>query len=172
MSTSSSLTPPARTIDPRGQRLGAGVSVVILGIAFITGLWWLAALVGANLLIAATTGARHFLPGRPWPAVRRALELRPTEPEHEYPPRFAQALGGTFLALATIGFVLGATLVGWVLVAAVGALQLLLATTGICVGCRLYFLRWRVPSLFARIFGRADQLTHVTIPGGRLDYSK
>lgn len=172
MSSSSPLTPSARTIDPRGQRFGAGVSVVIVAVSFVTGLWWLAALVGANLLIAAATGARNFLPGRPWPAVRRALKLGPTEPEHEYPPRFAQALGGTFLALATASFLVGVAPVGWVLVAAVGALQLLLATTGICVGCRVYFLRWWVPTLFARIFGRADRLTHVTIPGGGLDYSK
>ena len=172
MSSSSSLIPPARTIDPRGQRFGAAVSVALLAVAGITGLWWIAAVVGANLLFAAATGARHFLPGRPWPAVRAVLRLGPAEPEHEYPPRFAQALGGTFLAVATILFLAGAALVGWVFVAAVGALQLLLAATGICVGCRLYFLRWWVPSLFGRLFHRADQLTHVAIPGGRLDYSR
>ena len=170
--TQNPLTPPARTIDPRGQRFGAAISVVLLAVAGITGLWWLATLVGANLLIASVTGARNFLPGRPWPAIRTALKLGPAEPEHEYPPRFAQALGGTFLAVATLFFLVGLTLAGWIFVAAVGALQLLLATTGICVGCRLYFLRWWVPSLFARIFGRADTLTHVAIPGGKLDYSR
>ena len=43
------------------------------------------------------------------------------------------------------------------LVAAVAALQALLALTGICVGCRMYFLRWMVPDLFARLLGRADE---------------
>jgi hypothetical protein len=139
--------------------------------AALAGLPWLAALVGLNLLLAALTGTRSFLPGRPWPAIRRSLRLRSVEPEHEYPPRFAQALGGTSLAIATIAFAAGAATLGWLLVGAVATLQAP-AATGICVGCRLYFLRWYVPGLFARIFGRADRLTGVAIPGGRLDFSR
>jgi hypothetical protein len=34
------------------------------------------------------------------------------------------------------------------------ALQALLAATGFCVGCRLFFLRWWVPDVFARLVGR------------------
>jgi biotin transporter BioY len=154
---SSTLVPPARRIDPRGQRFGAGVSVVILVVAFVTGWFWLAALVGLNLLVASAFGTRLFLPGRAWPLVRSALRLGPTEPEHEYPPRFAQALGGIFIAAGTLGYVLGFAVLGWALVGAVAALQALLAATGICVGCRLYFLRWFVPSLFARLFRRNDR---------------
>ena len=92
-------------------------------------------------------------PGRPWPAVRRALRLGPTEPEHEYPPRFAQALGATFIGVGVLFFLVGATPLGWLFVGAVAALQTLLAATGICVGCRLYFLRWWVPSAFTRLIG-------------------
>jgi Domain of unknown function (DUF4395) len=150
-----SLTPsPARSIDPRGQRFGAGVSAVVLALAFALDQPLLVALVGANLLASAAFGTRLFLPGRAWPLVRSALRLGPVEPEHEYPPRFAQALGGTFLALASLAFLAGAPVVGWLLAAAVAGLQALLAATGICVGCRLYFLRWWVPSLVARAFHR------------------
>lgn len=153
------LTPaPARVIDPRGQRFGAGISAVILVLAFALGLPWLVVLVGLNLLVSAAFGTRLFLPGRAWPLVRRTLRLAAAEPEHEYPPRFAQALGGTFLALAAVAFLLGVPALGWVLTAAVAALQVLLATTGVCVGCRLYFLRWWVPSVFARLFRRGDAL--------------
>ena len=160
-----SLTPaPARFIDPRGQRFGAGVSAVALAIAFLLGLPWLVALVALNLLVSAAFGTRLFLPGRAWPLVRSALRLGPTEREHEYPPRFAQALGGTVLALATVTFLVGLPVVGWALVAAVVGLQTLLAATGICVGCRLYFLRWWVPSLFARAFRRADRLAPLEVP--------
>jgi hypothetical protein len=159
------LTPtPARSIDPRGQRFGAGVSAVLLAIAFLLNLPWLAVLVGLNLGISSFFGTRFFLPGRPWKAIRRTLKLGPTEPEHEYPPRFAQALGFTFLLLAGIAFLVGATALGWLLVAAVAALQTLLAVTGICVGCRLYFLRWFVPSLFARLFRRTDGLAPLEVP--------
>jgi len=149
------LTPPARRIDPRGQRFGAGVSAIVLAIAFVVGLPWLAVLVGLNLALSAAFGTRLFLPGRLWPTIRTALRLGPPrEPEHEYPPRFAQALGATFLGLAAIAFLAGATPLGWLLVAAVAALQTLLASTGICVGCRLYFLRWWVPSVVTRIWTR------------------
>ncbi len=159
------LTPnPARFIDPRGQRFGAGVSAAVLVLAFVLNLPWLAALMGLNLLVSAAFGTRFFLPGRAWPAIRTALRLGRTEPEHEYPPRFAQTLGGTFLAIATIAFVVGLPVVGWVLAGAVAGLQVLLAATGICVGCRLYFLRWYVPSLFARLFRRTDSLAPIEVP--------
>jgi Domain of unknown function (DUF4395) len=157
------LTPPARQIDPRGMRFGAGVSAIVLLVALVADLPWLASLVGLNLAISAAFGTRFFLPGRLWPAVRRTLVLGPPkELEHEYPPRFAQTLGATVLGLATIAFLVSAPLVGWLLVMAVIALQTLLAVTGICIGCRLYFLRWWVPAQVARLFGRADRLVGVT----------
>ena len=159
------LTPtPARSIDPRGQRLGAGISAIVLGVAFLLNLPWLAVLVGVNLGISAFFGTKLFLPGRAWPIVKRTLKLGPTELEHEYPPRFAQALGATFLLLAGVAFLAGQPTLGWLLAGAVAALQTLLAATGICVGCRLYFLRWFVPSLFARIFRRTDGLVPLEVP--------
>ena len=158
------LTPPARFIDPRGQRFGAGVSALVLGVAFTLGLPWLAGLLGANLALSSVLGTRLFLPGRAWPLIRRSLRLGPTEPEHEYPPRFAQALGAAFLGLAAIAFLAGLTVLGWLLAGAVAALQGLLAVTGICVGCRLYFLRWWVPALVARVFRRADALRSLEVP--------
>ncbi len=159
------LTPPARRIDPRAQRLGAGVSAAILAAAFMVAAPALALLVGLNLAIAAAFGTRLFLPGRAWPAVRRALRLGPpAELEHEYPPRFAQALGAIAIACAAVAFGLGAAPLGWLLVGAVAALQVLLATTGICVGCRLYVLRWWVPSVVARLFRRTDQVAGLAVP--------
>jgi hypothetical protein len=88
----------------------------------------------------------------------------PALPEHEYPPRFAQALGAFVIGAGTVAFALGAPQVGWLLVGAVVALQVLLAATGICVGCRLYVLRWWIPSLFARLFRRADALVGIAVP--------
>jgi hypothetical protein len=159
------LTPPARHIDPRAQRFGAGVSAIILSAAFLGAATGLAVLVGLNLAVSAAFGTRLFIPGRAWPAVRRVLRLGPpAELEHEYPPRFAQALGAAAIGLAAVAFALGATPLGWLFVGAVSALQVLLATTGICVGCRLYVLRWWVPSLFARLFRRTDQLGGLVVP--------
>ena len=159
------LIPPARQVDPRRQRFGAGVSAAILVASFLLSLPWLALLVGLNLGVSAAFGTRLFLPGRAWPIVSRVMRLGPpAEPEHEYPPRFAQALGAVAIGLAAAAFGFGATLIGWLFVGAVVALQLLLAATGICVGCRLYVLRWWIPPLFARLFRRADRMVGVIAP--------
>jgi hypothetical protein len=164
--SSALLTPsPARQIDPRGQRFGAGVSAAVLVAALALGFPLLAVLVGANLAVSAFFGTRLFLPGRAWPLIRHALSLGPAELEHEYPPRFAQAMGAVFIGLASIAFLVGLPLLGWLAVAAVGGLQTLLATTGICVGCRLYFLRWWVPSLFARLLRRTEAQPRLKVPG-------
>lgn len=141
-------------IDPRGQRFGAALSAIALIIAIVTASWWLAALVGVALATSAALGTRWFVFGRPWPLIRRVLRLGPAQPEHEYPPRFAQALGASCLALATLLLATGATPWGWLPVAGVIGLQLVLASTGYCLGCRLYFVRWYVPGLFARLIRR------------------
>lgn len=161
----SALTPPSRSIDPRGQRFGAGVSAAILVGAFAAGWPWLAVLIGLDLGVSAAFGTMWFLPGRPWPRIRRALGLPRAEPEHDYPPRFAQALGATAVAAGAVAFLAGFAAVGWLLVLAVASLQTLLAATGLCVGCRLYFLRWWVPSRFARLIGHADAIVGLSVAG-------
>jgi hypothetical protein len=63
-------------------------------------------------------------------------------------------MGATFLAIGSVLLALGLTPWGWLPVAAVVALQTVLAASGFCLGCRLFFLRWYVPDLFARLVGR------------------
>jgi hypothetical protein len=63
-------------------------------------------------------------------------------------------MGATFLALGGILLALDLGPIGWAPVVAVIALQTLLAATGFCLGCRLYFVRWLAPDLFARAIGR------------------
>jgi hypothetical protein len=147
--------PNVRLLDPRGVRFGAGLSVVVLAFAFIVNAPILVAAIWLGLGASAVLGTRYWPLARPWPYVRAALRLPPpAELEAEYPPRFAQALGSAVLTPAVILFALGATPWAWLPVAAVGGLQALLAVTGYCLGCRLYFLRWWVPSLFDRLTRR------------------
>jgi hypothetical protein len=143
-----------RWIDPRAQRFGAATSGLTLLLAVTLNAWPLAAAVGLLLALSAGLGTRWFLFARPWPLVRAWLRLAPSELEHELPPRFAQALGATFLALGSGLLAAGLAPWGWLPVVAVIALQGLLAVTGFCLGCRLFFLRWWVPDLFARLVGR------------------
>jgi len=148
---------PGRWIDPRAQRLGALASAATLILAAALDAWPLATAVGAVMAVSAAFGTRFFVFSRPWPLVRRVLGLGPSELEHEIPPRFAQALGATFLALGTVLLAAGAAGWGWLPVGAVIALQVLLGATGYCLGCRLFFLRWWVPDRFARVIGRGVQ---------------
>jgi Domain of unknown function (DUF4395) len=155
------LTPPARKVDPRGQRFGAGFSAVILVAAYLLDQPVIVLGVAIAMFASSAFGTQYWLLGKPWPYIRRALKLGPAEPEHEYPPRFAQALGVTFLGLGLILIALRITLGGWLLVGAVVALQTLLAATGYCLGCRLYFLRWWIPSVFASLIGRGSTLPRI-----------
>ena len=141
-------------IDPRGHRFGAGVSAILLIGAFLPGTTWLVALVLLSIGVSAAFGLRWSIYGAIWRRIVRVARLGPTEPEHEYPPRFAQVLGSVALVLALIAFALGATTLGWAFTLAVAGLQTLLATTGYCLGCRLYFLRWWIPDLVTRIWTR------------------
>ena len=141
-----------RMIDPRGHRFGAGLSVAILAAGFLTGAAFVIPAVGLVLGVSAFFGTRYSVLGRPWPVVRRVLRIGPPrELESELPPRFAQLLGFTGLALATVLLVAGLTGGAWLLAGAVAALQTVLAATGYCLGCRLYFLRWYAPALFERL---------------------
>ncbi len=154
---SPSTTPTtSRMIDGRGHRFSAALSVVILAIGFAIGVPIVVAFLAAALGISAIFGTRYSILGRPWPIVRKALRISPPrELEHELPPRFAQALGFIGFTLATVLLLLGLPALGWIVAAAVGALQAVLAATGYCLGCRMYFLKWWVPARFARLTRRA-----------------
>jgi hypothetical protein len=141
-----------RLIDPRGHRFGAALSVLLLVLAFVLGQPVLVAAVGIALGVSAWFGTRYSILGRPWPYVRKVLHIGPpSELEVEWPPRFAQAIGFLVLTSASILFLAGLPTLAWLLTGAVAALQGLLAVTGYCLGCRLYFLSWRAPVVFRRL---------------------
>jgi len=139
-------------IDPRGHRFGAGVSAGVLVAAFVINAPVLVAAALASIGVSAAFGLRWSIYGAIWRRIVRLLSLPSTTPEHEYPPRFAQTLGSVALILSLLAFGLDAPVFGWVFAFAVAGLQTLLATTGYCLGCRLYFLRWWVPDLVTRIW--------------------
>jgi hypothetical protein len=146
--------PKARMIDPRGHRFGAGVSAIILIGAFLADAPWLVFVVLLSIGVSAAFGLRYSIYGAIWRRIVRLAKLGPTEPEHEYPPRFAQVLGSTALILSLLAFALGVPTLGWLFALAVAGLQSLLAVTGYCLGCRLYFLRWWIPDVVTRIWTR------------------
>jgi hypothetical protein len=146
--------PPARMIDPRGHRFGAALSSLILIGSFLAG--WVpgVALVLLSIGVSAAFGLKYSIYGVIWRRIVKIAGLGKTEPEHEYPPRFAQTLGSIALILALLAFVVGWSTLGWAFALAVAALQGVLAVTGYCLGCRLYFLRWWVPSIVTSLWTR------------------
>src|SRR3954447_18686475 len=148
------MLPPARMIDPRGHRFGAAVSGLLLLGSFLLNAPVGVAIALASIGVSAAFGLRWSVYGIAWRRIARAMSLPKTEPEHEYPPRFAMTLGSVGLTLSLVAFALGASPAGWLLALAVATLQGVLATTGYCVGCRLYFLSWWVPGLVTRIWTR------------------
>jgi Domain of unknown function (DUF4395) len=149
------VLPKARMIDPRGHRFGAGVSAIALIVALVTNTPWLVAVALLSIGVSAAFGLRYSIYGAIWRRIVKIARLGPTEPEHEYPPRFAQVLGSVALTLSLVAFALGQPTLGWLFAVAVAGLQSLLAVTGYCLGCRLYFLRWMVPDLVTRIWTRS-----------------
>ncbi|MGZ9275734.1 MAG: DUF4395 domain-containing protein [Candidatus Limnocylindrales bacterium] len=158
--------PPARMIDPRGHRFGAGVSAAALLVGLATQQPLVVALVLVSIGVSAAFGLRYSIYGLLWRRIVAVARLGRIEPEHEYPPRFAQVLGSIALTMALVAFAVGATSLGWGFSLAVAALQTLLAVTGYCLGCRLYFLRWWVPDVVTRLWtrGRVQRLTFTPEP--------
>jgi hypothetical protein len=146
--------PPARMIDPRGHRFGAGLSALILIGSFVTGFVPGVVVALASIGVSAAFGLRWSIYGVIWRRIVAIAGLGKTTPEHEYPPRFAQTLGSVALVLSLVAFAVGATTIGWGLALAVAGLQTLLGVTGYCLGCRLYFLRWWVPAAVTRLWTR------------------
>jgi hypothetical protein len=126
-------------IDARAPRTNQTFVALLTILALLTGWWWLAALMGLQLVVGLTLGRRYCLP-----CVLYFEVLQPRfgegPLEDSRPPRFANVVGACFLCGATLLFIAGASTVAWVLVGIVTALASLAAVTGFCTGCWMYRL--------------------------------
>ena len=136
MSTTETRVPAG--IDPRGPRVAATVTSVVLAVALLTGNVWVLAL---QVLVFAIAAARG-VPASPYGlAYRRLIRPRlgpPAELEDPRPPRFAQTVG---LAVTGIGLVLALAGVPYAVEVSAGAglvAAVLNAAFGLCLGCELY----------------------------------
>jgi hypothetical protein len=130
-------TLPHMELDPRGQRFAAALTSIVLVVILLTGWGWLALV---QTLVFAITA---FDPRRgPYGFVFRALVLPrigpPAEREPAAPVRFAQLVGFTFAAVATIGYLSGVTALGVVFAAFALLAAFLNAAFGLCLGCEAY----------------------------------
>lgn len=124
-------------IDARAPRTNQTVVALMAIAALVSGAWWLASLMGLQLLVGLTLGRRFCLPCLAYfELIQPRLGEGPLEDSR--PPRFANVIGASVLGAATLAFLAGVAPVGWALVGLVAALASLSAITGFCTGCWLY----------------------------------
>ena len=125
-------------IDPRGPRFNQAAITVLLLVGFVLDARVVVPAVALVLLAGAALGPRWGPFLRLYSEVIRPRLAPPAELEDPRPPRFAAAVGVVFLAAATVAFLAGNAVVGWVLALVVAVLAGLAATTGVCVGCEIW----------------------------------
>ena len=152
-------------IDSRAPRFNQGVVGVLSLAGVLTGAWWLFGVVAAQLALGLWRGRRWCLPCVAYfDLVQPRVGEGPLEDSR--PPRFANQVGATVTAAATIAGALGAPLLAAGLGGIVAALALLSAATGFCTGCAIYRLGGRLRGLRPGVAERLD-LAELGVPAGR-----
>jgi hypothetical protein len=141
-------------VDPRGPRVAAALTTVVLAGVLVTGNGWLLAAQAVVFAIGAFAGLRLA----PYGVLYRRLvqpRLDPPETlEAEAPPRFAQGVGLVFAVVGAVGYLTGVTPLGIVATAFALAAAFLNAAFDFCLGCEMHLRLVRLlgrPAVNARI---------------------
>lgn len=142
--------PLRHQVDPRALRFSAAATASVLVVVLLTvgparplalgllasqvAVFGFTAFVSVHWSIWAQIFARFI-----WPRIGAATEL-----EDAHPVRFAQFMGFVLTALALLGFIIGVDGVGYGLTALAVLGAVINATTGVCLGCRIYLLARRL----------------------------
>ncbi len=135
--TEQNITP---RVDQTALKVNQAFIISLLVLAFVFDQVALVAFVGLVMLVGTASPRlalfqaiyRHLLRPAGWPRPR----VIPDNPE---PHRFAQGLGGVFVALATLALLAGWSVVGWTLAGLVVFLAGLNLFLGFCAGCYIYY---------------------------------
>lgn len=137
-------------IDPRGPRVGAGLTAVLLVVVLLLpgdpsaaatiGL----AVVAALFAVGAVRGAQGSVPGLLYRTLVRPRLAPPAELEDPRPPRFAQAVGLVITGAGVLLALLGVPAAVPVAAALALVAAVLNSAFGLCLGCELYLLIARV----------------------------
>ena len=129
-------------IDPRGPRVAASITCVVLALVLATApstfATALLAVQAAVFVVGATAGVQRT--PYAW-FFRRAVRPRldpPTATEDPRPPRFAQTVGLAFTVVGLLGLLTGGTVLGLAAVGLALVAALLNAVFDYCLGCEMY----------------------------------
>ena len=136
-------------VDPRALRFSAAATATVLVIVLLTAavaqplalgllgsqvaVFGFTAFVSVHWSVWAQLFARLI-----WPRIGAAAQL-----EDARPARFAQLIGFVLTALALLAFLIGGTALGYGLTSVAVTGSVIRATTGVCLGCRIYVLARR-----------------------------
>jgi len=130
-------------VDPRGQRMAAAVTTIVLAIVLITGSVWLLAAQAVVFAAGALLGLRFAPYGVLYAYLVRPRIGPPAELEDAAPPRFAQGVGLAFALVGLVGYATGLDWLGMTATACALAAAFLNAVFGLCLGCETYLLMLR-----------------------------
>lgn len=154
-STGIASCPLRGQVDPRALRFSAAATAGVLAIVLLTvaparplalgllasqvAVFGFTAFVSVHWSIWAQIFARFI-----WSRIGAATELADARPA-----RFAQFIGFVLTAVALLGFVVGADGLGYGLTALAVAGAAINATSGVCLGCKIYLLARRLSQVQA-----------------------
>ena len=131
-------------IDPRGPRVAALITTVVLAVVLITGSAWLLAAQALVFAAGSVFGLRYSPYGFLYRHLVRPRLSPPSELEPEAPPRFAQTVGLVFAVTGVAGYAAGLTWLGMAATAAALVAAFLNGVFGFCLGCEMYLLIRRI----------------------------
>jgi hypothetical protein len=127
-------------VDQTALKFNQASIIFLLVVAFVLNWPWLVALVALVMLVGTVLPEaglfKLFYARFLKPAGVLKADIVADEPQ---PHLFAQGVGGIFLALSTLAFVLGQPVVGWALAAIVVVLAAVNLFFGFCLGCFMYY---------------------------------
>ena len=142
-------------IDARASRVNQATIGSLAVVAYLIDWWPLLAILAIQLFVGLRFGRRYCLPCL---AYFELIQPRFGEGpiEDARPPRFANMVGLAVLGAASVAHAVGLETLGWSLGILVAALALLAATTGFCVGCKLYELGARMRGIYGHRLDHVD----------------
>ena len=150
------MTDPAR-IDPRGPRFGAGITAVLLLVAFVlsaggatTAATALVAAIALLFAWGAFAGIRRPPYGRLFARFVRPRLAPPVELEDVRPPTFAQGVGFVITGLGVLLALVGLPAALTVAIALAFVAAFLNSVFGFCLGCAMYLALARAFPAIAR----------------------
>ena len=144
--TSTQSTKPVVSIDARGPRFSATLTVIVLAIALVTSNLWVIAFQAAVFAIGALRGPQFTPYAFIFKKIVKPRLKSSLTTEDVRPPQFAQAVGLGFALAALIGSVTGSDALFTVAVSFALAAAFLNAAFNYCLGCQMYLLLVRATS--------------------------